>query len=79
MSPSEEKGFALGLRMLGISHQHETTMFPNGEMNVTRVVAKFEMVLNGRRHYLTAHAKSRPGAWRVAVRWLRQLQKGKLR
>ena len=79
ISPSEEKGIALGIRMLSIDRQRAATALPDGRLNVTRVVVKFEHQMNGRRHYLTAHAKSRPGAWRVAVRWLRQLEKGKLK
>jgi hypothetical protein len=87
VSPSEDKGLALGLRLIRFERHKATTATPAGLVK-TKVFAEFESPPlpaervypshHGRRHVLKTYAKSRAGAWRVAVRWLRQLQKGKL-
>lgn len=87
MSPSEDKGLSLGLRLLQFDRAKRTTMI-NGKPVVTKVYARFESPplpershskMGERQHVLHSFAKSRAGAWRHAIRWLRQLQKGKLR
>lgn len=87
MSPSEDKGQALGLRLLAFDKAKRTTMV-DGKPVKTSVYARFEspqIYSHGRgqmaapqRHVLHSYAKSRAGAWRHAIRWLRQLQTGKL-
>lgn len=86
IGPTEEKGLALGLRLVRIEAHKATTATPAG-LVTTKVFAEFEappVIVKGtgvpqtRRHSLKTYAKSRAGAWRIAVRWLRQLQKGKL-
>lgn len=78
MSPSEEKGRALGLTMTRFDRHRVTTVTPNGRVT-TNFFAQFDAPTAGTRHTMKAYAKSRAGAWRIAVRWLRQLQKGKLK
>lgn len=95
MSPSEDKGLALGLRLLRIEPHKATTATPAGLVR-TKVFAEFEsppiqagtrstILRTGRgapaerRHVLKTFAKSRAGAWRIAVRWLRKLQAGELK
>lgn len=86
MSPSEEKGLALGLRLLKFDKATRTTMI-DGKPVRTTVYVRFEsppihaegrQMLTPRSHVLHSYAKSRAGAWRHAIRWLRQLQSGKL-
>lgn len=91
ISPSEDKGLALGLRLLKFE-PHKRTESVDGKTIRTKVYARFESppipfgrVYPGtgaakasRRHVLHSYAKSRAGAWKHAIRWLRQLQKGKL-
>lgn len=83
VSPSEENGLALGLKLLRFErHRREESI--NGELVRTNVYARFEsppLYTPGRpqrRHVLHSYSKSRAGAWMHAIRWLRQLQKGKL-
>lgn len=86
MSPSEEKGITLGLRLLKYE-PHKRTETIDGKLVRTKVYAQFESPPldeggdrgRQRRHFLHSYAKSRAGAWKHAMRWLRQLQKGKLR
>lgn len=79
MSPSEEKGMALGLKLFHIEPHKKSTMI-NGKLIVTRVYACFESPDAGkRRAVLNCYAKSRAGAWWHAIRWLKLLRKGKLR
>lgn len=83
MSPSEEKGRALGIGILSYERNKRTTEV-SGKLVTTNVYARFEVeLLDGktgkRRHYLHSFSKSRAGAWRHAIRWLRQLERGRLR
>lgn len=86
MSPSEDKALTLGLRLLHFERHSRTTML-DGKSVRTRVYARFESppiasttanTISLRKHVLHSYAKSRAGAWRHAIRWLRQLQNGKL-
>lgn len=83
MSPSEVKGLGLGIRLLRYEPCRRTTQF-DGHPLQTKVYARFESPPmsdggRGRAHVLHSYSKSRAGAWRHAIRWLRQLQKGKLK
>lgn len=91
ISPSEKKGIALGLSLLQFDRAKRVTMI-DGKSVKTSVYARFESppiyppartasartAMTHRTHVLHSYAKSRAGAWRHAIRWLRQLQKGKL-
>lgn len=77
-SPSEHRGRSLGIHMLTCEPYNTATSLDGGGLNITKVCAKFEVLVNNRRHSLTAFAKSRQGAWRVAVRWWRKIRGGKL-
>jgi len=82
VSPSEDKGLALGLRLLSFDRANRTTMI-DGKPVKTKVYARFEAPrmggVNQTNAVLHSYSKSRAGAWRHAIRWLRQLQRGKLR
>lgn len=83
MSPTEGKGRALGLELVQFDRHEVTTVTPAGSVK-TRFFAKFDAprlkadARSGTRRTMKCLAKSRAGAWRIAVRWLRQLQAGKL-
>lgn len=78
MSPSEERGHVLGIRMLSLTRARHAVLPPSADPK-TKVAVKFETDVAGRRHQLVSYAKSRAGAWEAAVRWVKRLERGELR
>lgn len=78
MSPSEQDGLALGVRMLSLTRARHVLLPPNADPK-TKVAVKFEAEIAGRRHQLVAYTKSRAGAWQAAIRWFNRLERGELR
>lgn len=77
MSPSERAGRALGIAMVALGHRRDMVLPANADPK-TKVAISFATTIGGRRHRLTAWAKSRAGAWQAAVRWVKRLERGEL-
>jgi len=77
ISPTEQKGVALGIRQVRQDSVRSTFSGAHGLVGM-KVHCVFEVAHGKQRHELRTYAKSRAGAWRIAVRWFRGLKKGKL-
>lgn len=78
MSPSEQDGLALGIRMVSLVPARHSVLPPDAHPK-TKVVVKFEVNFRASRHHLIAFTRSRAGAWQAAIRWLNRLERGELR
>lgn len=77
MSPSEEKGRAMGIELVSFDKLSGVVRRVGSQLKRYKYLAKFRIYHNGRQELQTPE-KSRAGAWRTAVRWCRLVRKGKL-
>jgi hypothetical protein len=82
MSPTERKARAMGIKLVSMSRL-ERRFRPEKAPANAKVFAKFELPSQpddqpGIKREVRTYAPSEGGAWRVAVRCLRQVEGGKL-